>query len=222
MVDDHEIDGMPNAVPTHHQRREWTRADGRTYPSVRKAIKENNLSHAERLELIAGVERLMWKEAHKFNRRNPWMPVDDAYQEIWLKVYRAATCYDPTRGAKFTTHACNWIMSARTTMLSKHARTEWHSIDAPNDRGGTMRDNLQAPEHEESEAWTSEEWDETLEPLRPPERKCVELHLIHDMTFQQIGEILGVQKETARQYWLCAMRRLKYVEKTYGLFEECA
>jgi RNA polymerase sigma factor (sigma-70 family) len=215
-----------NTTATHQHRGEWQRERPQRRPTTR-GIKINNLTHDERLALVASVEKLMWKEAGRFARVNHrWLTIEDAYQEIWAKVFRGATCYDPSRGAKFVTHACNWIMSARTSMLAEHKRMiQARSIDAPmagDERYTLLADELHTDTGPKGVAWTQAEWDETLCVLDARSRKVVELHLVHDMSFAQVAGVLGVSSERAKQLYRAAKARLQRFECEMGLFDEVA
>jgi RNA polymerase sigma factor (sigma-70 family) len=186
--------------------------------------KENDLTDAERWELVGTVNGMMWQAAHKFVYVNRWMLIEDAHHEIMVQVFRRACVHQKDR-ASFTTNAMNGIMAARTMMLAKRRQTiDARSIDAPmaGDNGYTLADELHTDTGPKGVAWTQAEWDETLCVLDARSRKVVELHLVHDMSFAQVAGVLGLSSERAKQLYRAAKARLQRFECEMGLFDEVA
>ena len=70
-----------------------------TCPAERRAL------YAERDQLAASVERLVYHLAWKFWRRHRQLPIEDLCQGAMLGALRAAECFDPRRGLLFVTSA---------------------------------------------------------------------------------------------------------------------
>lgn len=76
--------------------------------------------------------------------------------------------------------------------------------------------------------WPVEKWIKTLRFLSPRDARVVVLHLLHDLTFESIGQKLGTTRQRTDQLYRRALRILSFylrdeflTEEYYGPTELC-
>jgi len=123
--------------------------------------------------------------------------VEDLVGEAMVRLPRIAETYDPTRKVKFHTYATvclRWYMSK---MLRKRNKTrEDDFVEEP--------EFLHAFDLDEEE-----EVSNMLEGLHWRERRAVRAKVLENLTFEEIGDEMGVAKGTARNYYLRGIAKLQ-------------
>jgi RNA polymerase sigma-70 factor (ECF subfamily) len=131
---------------------------------------------------------------------------DELFQETWSRVIAARTRYTPQ--AKFTT----WLLQiAHNLLIDSHRRKR--PLATGEDAEHAL-EILATPDHEQPEHVLSEferrrRLQLAIEQLPEEQRTAVLLRLEQDLSVEEIAEVTGVGRETAKSRLRYAMNRLR-------------
>ena len=132
--------------------------------------------------------------AHFLHRRTGGRDVDDLYQEVWLRVVRAAERFDGER--RFST----WLFHIAVNLCRDwHRRQPDEPSDAPDPAGGP-------PPAERAEAGIDVE--RLLARLPEAQREVVALRYLHDLSEDEVATILDIPRGTVKSRLHNAIVRL--------------
>ncbi len=151
---------------------------------------------------------------------------EDAYQTVLIKVAKHAHAYD--RRARLTTWLYRIARNACVDRVRRDARTPTQSLDAGDDeKGPSGSDAVAAADPAPGAKLEAEELGaciaEAVAELPEEQREVFLLKEDGELTFDEIGELLGCGKETAKSRMRYALRRLQNAlgkqGRLYGLLE---
>lgn len=131
---------------------------------------------------------------------------EELFQETWSRVVAARTRYTPQ--AKFST----WLLQiAHNLLIDSHRRKR--PMATGEDAEHALA-NLATPEHEQPEHVLSEferrrRLQRAIEELPDEQRTAVLLRLENDLSVDEIAQVTGVGRETAKSRLRYAMNRLR-------------
>ncbi len=131
---------------------------------------------------------------------------EELFQETWSRVVAARTRYTPQ--AKFST----WLLQIAHNLLIDSYRRKRPIADGV--AAEQALDNLPAPGHEQPEHVLSDferrrRLQRAIESLPDEQRTAVLLRLEHELSVEEIAEVTGVGRETAKSRLRYAMNRLR-------------
>lgn len=131
---------------------------------------------------------------------------EELFQETWSRVVAARARYTPQ--AKFST----WLLQIAHNLLIDSYRRKRPMADG--EAAEQALDNLPAPGHEQPEHVLSDferrrRLQRAIESLPDEQRTAVLLRLEHDLSVEEIAEVTGVGRETAKSRLRYAMNRLR-------------
>ena len=141
----------------------------------------------------------------------------DATQEVFLKVHRAAHTLDPDRdpGPWVTTIAynvCRDLWRSGTFRLSRQAI----SIDDPDHGDGAIPPNLKDPERELIASEREKLVQDAIGKLKEPLRVVVVLREYQGYSYEEIASVTGTSPVAARKRYSRALAELgKLLESTF-------
>lgn len=164
-------------------------------------------SHAV-AEVIDAYGGLVWSLARKYFGRSA--EAEDAVQDAFIAVWKAAAKYDPEVAAESTYIA----MIARRRMIDR-LRKEGRRIDAQ------PLESSPEPENESSDRLADEEQVETvlhaIDQLDPPQPEVIKHSLMEGLTHAEISEKMGLPLGTVKTH---IRRGLIKVRKALGIRPE--
>lgn len=133
---------------------------------------------------------------------------DELFQETWSRVIAARTRYQPQ--ARFTT----WLLQ-----IAHHLIIDGHRRKRPMAEGEEAEHALAAhaapeqeqPEHALSDFERRRQLQRAIEQLPDDQRTAVLLRLEHELSLEEIAEVTGVGRETAKSRLRYAMTKLRDV-----------
>jgi RNA polymerase sigma-70 factor (ECF subfamily) len=130
---------------------------------------------------------------------------DELFQDIWQRVIAAREGWLPD--ALFTT----WLFRIAHNRLADHWRAQQHRPPAPADaeqRSERVPDP-DTPERSLSEFEQRRRLQCALDELPDEQREVILLRLEQDLTLEEIGEVMGVGRETVKSRLRYAMDKLR-------------
>ncbi|WP_267221898.1 RNA polymerase sigma factor [Dyella silvae] len=137
--------------------------------------------------------------------RDPQL-ADELFQETWSRVIAARARYTPQ--AKFTT----WLLQiAHNLLIDSHRRKR---PVATGEDAEQVFETLASPDHEQPDHVLSDferrrKLQLAIEQLPEEQRTAVLLRLENDLSVEEIADITGVGRETAKSRLRYAMNRLR-------------
>jgi RNA polymerase sigma-70 factor (ECF subfamily) len=137
------------------------------------------------------------------------MAAEDAVQEVFLRVYRSAAQYDPSRDPR------PWLTAIAYNVCRDYWRSRGHrmmrgskSLDPADHKDEELLVDDRCPEGELLEAERDEALMSGLRKL--PEDQCavVVLHDFHGLTHEEIAKIVEAEPTTVRKRYSRALSRL--------------
>ncbi len=152
---------------------------------------------------------------------------EDVYQDVWVKVAKHAQVYD--RRARFST----WLYRiARNTCLDAmryHSRRRMSSLqNGDEDEGGNLLQAVESgvadPGDQAAATELGHRITRAVEQLPDEQREVFLLKEHGRITFDEIGDLLGCGKETAKSRMRYALKRLQSIlgqeGRLYGLLDD--
>ena len=133
---------------------------------------------------------------------NLGVPLDELEQEGMIGLLEAATKYDDSKGAKFSTYATYWIKKKIIQSLDNESKSSLQSLE--------LDDRVIASGLDTESAATK---DDFKLPAEMPEREKQVLRLLFEkqLTLKEIADELGITRERARQFKEKGLRRLRAI-----------
>jgi RNA polymerase sigma-70 factor (ECF subfamily) len=138
---------------------------------------------------------------------------EDLAQEVFLRVYRSRTSYEPS--AKFTT----WLYRIATNLAANHARDTRHerpetmaSLDEPDEETGTTLDVADSSLTVEQAMLRKERLAairKVVQGLPERQRMAVVMHKYQQMDYKQIGEVLKLSESATKSLLFRAYETLR-------------
>ena len=131
---------------------------------------------------------------------------DELFQDVWMKLIAARARYAPS--AKFST----FLYQVARNRIIDHFRALGRNLEDPPD--GDEAPDPPAPKHSQPERLlerreTAARLLTAVESLPPPQREAFLLHEEGELTLEQIAEVTGVGRETAKSRLRYALARLR-------------
>lgn len=191
----------------------------------------DRLTREEIAEQMARHERMCWKIAYRFKRRNAALSLEDLVAAARLGMLEGAARFEPARGFAFATY-CHWYATDRVRRLVKHelgrglkvpmngelVKPSVGSIDAAYRVGGaeyhrqarlTVADSLAAPEPDGPPPLPADFWERAVKALNGRAGRALALHFRDGLTYAEIAQQLGVSRTRVGQIVARALRRLQ-------------
>jgi RNA polymerase sigma-70 factor (ECF subfamily) len=173
-------------------------------------VRENYLSDAELIRLVAAGDAPAFEELHRryarsvlgiaLRRIGDRGRAEDATQDTFTSVWRSAGKYDPSRGA-----AASWLYTvARNAIVDGLRRRPEPTVDDPPDVAEPGPGPAEAAENE----WVSWRVHRALETLSEQERSLIELAYWSEMSQSEIAAYVGLPLGTVKTRTRSALRRL--------------
>lgn len=145
--------------------------------------------------------------ANRLRRRYRWLPPDDLYSYALFGLVRAARSYDPDRSVPFAIYAASKALFAAIDEMRKdHVLTRVGIKARPNSVSldsvlvGDQKAWWHLCDQTAQKQWSlleAREWCATmLTKLDAPDRQLIMLRYADDMTFRQIGKVMGLSEST--------------------------
>lgn len=145
--------------------------------------------------------------ANRLRRRYRWLPPDDLYSYALFGLVRAARTYDPDRSVPFAAYAASKALFAAIDEMRKdHVLTRVGIKARPNSVSldsvlvGDQKVWWHLCDQTAQKQWSlleAREWCATmLSKLDAPDRRLIMLRYADDMTFRQIGKVMGLSEST--------------------------
>ena len=132
---------------------------------------------------------------------------EELVQEVFLKVWRSARTFDPSRGS-FSTWLYRVTRSVAVDLYRKRANRVRQVPDgAPHI--ATTRDSSAGPQEVVDESWLSWRVSRALEMLDAPHREVIELAHFKGLTQREISERTGVPLGTVKTRTASAYKSLR-------------
>lgn len=145
--------------------------------------------------------------ASRLRRRYRWLPPDDLYSYALFGLVRAARSYDPDRSVPFAVYAASKALFAAIDEMRKdHVLTRVGIKARPNSVSldsvlvGDQKVWWNLCDQTARKQWSlleAREWCATmLTKLDASDRQLIMLRYADDMTFRQIGKVMGLSEST--------------------------
>lgn len=161
--------------------------------------------------LISRYLRAIYHFAYRYCANGP--DAEDIAQEVFVKAWKNLHRYDAAMSFR------PWIFS-----IAKHAAIDWlrthraerlHTLELEGDAAlaQTLSDSAPLPDELARHRDIALAADQTLEALSPQARTVVRLRYQQDLTFRQIGALLGRPLDTVKSQHRRAVALLKKIFK---------
>lgn len=133
----------------------------------------------------------------------------DIVQETFLRAFRYFSTFKEDRHGSFE----GWLITIAKNETFKHLKRQWKRNEIPVDEINMYKENIsfqfiESIEHQIEEQEIIEEIFLVLDSLTLRHRQILLLRLYHDYSFKEIGNILGIQENAARQIYHRAKKAL--------------
>jgi RNA polymerase sigma-70 factor, ECF subfamily len=132
---------------------------------------------------------------------------EELVQEVFLKVWRSARTFDPSRGS-FSTWLYRVTRSVALDLYRKRARRV-RPVPVGDSHIATIRDSSAGPQEVVDESWLSWRVSRALEVLDAPHREVIELAYFSGLSQREISERTGVPLGTVKTRTASAYKRLR-------------
>lgn len=136
---------------------------------------------------------------------------EDIFQDVWGKIINARASYRPT--AKFRTFLFRVAHNCFIDHLRRHRRHEPGSDVDPDSRASEGA----SPEDETERALARRRLDAALEDIPLEQRDAFLLHEEAHLSIEQIAEVTGVNRETAKSRLRYAVNKLRAAMDSAGV-----
>jgi RNA polymerase sigma-70 factor (ECF subfamily) len=132
---------------------------------------------------------------------------EELIQDVFLKVWRSASTFDPSRGS-FSTWLYRVTRSCALDLYRKRAH-KVHPVPEGEYYLATIRDSSAGPQEVVDESWLSWRVSRVLETLDAPHREVIELAYFGGLSQREISEQTGVPLGTVKSRTARALNRLR-------------
>ena len=132
---------------------------------------------------------------------------EELVQEVFLKVWRSSSTFDPSRGS-FST----WLYRVTRSVALDLYRKRAHRIRPVTDGDAhiaTSRDSSAGPQEVVDESWLSWRVSRALEALDAPHREVIDLAYFGGLSQREISERTGMPLGTVKTRTTSAYKRLR-------------
>ncbi len=136
------------------------------------------------------------------------MYAPDVTQEIFIKVWRNLKNFDKSK-AQFKTWLFTIARNSVTDYLRKRKSISFSSLSEDNFIEDNIEDEAILPDEIYQKLQDKEMLTNILNELSPDHRLILTLYYQEDMTFKEIGEVLGKPLNTVKSNHLRAIKKLK-------------
>ena len=134
---------------------------------------------------------------------------EELVQEVFLKVWRSAGSFDPSRGS-FSTWLYRVTRSCATDLYRKRARRGVRSVvEADEYIAASVADTSAGPQEVVDDSWLSWRVSRALEALDVRQREVIELAYFGDLSQREISELTGLALGTVKSRTASAFRKLR-------------
>jgi RNA polymerase sigma-70 factor, ECF subfamily len=133
--------------------------------------------------------------------------VEELVQDVFLKVWRSAGTFDPSRSS-FSTWLYRVTRSAAIDLYRKRAH-KVHPVPNGELHVAAARDFSEGPQKMVDESWLSWRVSRALEVLDAPHREVIELAYFGGLSQREVSERTGVPLGTVKSRTASAFRRLR-------------
>lgn len=156
-------------------------------------------------ELVTELQGLVYNGARR------WLPgrqdAEDVTQEAFVRAYKALQGYPPERIVELRLRS--WIFTIAINLCRNHARMRGRRPQqAPLETSPEVPSGTQV-ESEAVAAVAVDEWRDRLARLPSRQRDAVVLRHVVDLSYDEIGEVLGCPAGTAKSDVSRGLRRLR-------------
>lgn len=161
-------------------------------------------------ELVSEMQGMVYNGARR------WLPgrqdAEDVTQEAFVRAYQALQGYPAPRIADLRIRP--WLFTITLNLCRNHARNRARRPQqAPLDTSPELPGETQV-EHDAVEAAAVDEWRERLGRLPTRQRDAVVLRHVVDLSYEEIGEVLGCPVGTAKSDVSRGLERLRILLAT--------
>ena len=132
---------------------------------------------------------------------------EELVQEVFLKVWRSASTFDPSRGS-FSTWLYRVTRSCALDLYRKRAH-KVHPVPEGESYLATARDSSAGPQEVVDESWLSWRVSRALEVLDAPHREVIELAYFRGLSQREVSERTGLPLGTVKSRTASAFKKLR-------------
>jgi RNA polymerase sigma-70 factor (ECF subfamily) len=126
--------------------------------------------------------------------------IDDVVQEVFIKVWKKLESFDKNK-AQFKTWLFVIARNTTTDYLRKKKMILFSSLDKEEENfGESIEDEIILPDEVLQKLQDKEMLDKVLNELKDEYKTVLVLHYQEDMSFKEIGEVLGKPLNTVKSY----------------------
>jgi RNA polymerase sigma-70 factor (ECF subfamily) len=156
-------------------------------------------------ELVTEMQGMVYNGARR------WLPgrqdAEDVTQEAFVRAYQALQGYPAQRIADLRIRP--WLFTIAINLCRNHARTRARRPQqAPLDASPELPSQTRV-EHDAVDAVVVDEWRERLAQLPNRQRDAIVLRHVVDLSYGEIGEVLGCPAGTAKSDVSRGLQRLR-------------
>ncbi len=145
-----------------------------------------------------------------YNGARRWVPgrqdAEDVAQEVFVRAYRALQGYEPQRIAELRLRP--WLFTITLNLCRNHARSRSRR-PAQVELGDADSVGSDATDDGAIETITVDEWRDRLTALAPRQRDAIVLRHVADLSYAEIGEVLGRPAGTVKSDVHRGLERLR-------------
>ena len=132
---------------------------------------------------------------------------EELVQDVFLKMWRSASTFDPSRGS-FSTWLYRVTRSTAIDLCRKRAH-KVHPVPEGESYLATIRDSSAGPQEVVDESWLSWQVSRVLETLGAPHLEVIELAYFGGLSQREVSERTGVPLGTVKSRTARALNRLR-------------
>jgi len=161
-------------------------------------------------EAFAMLLKRNLQSVYSFALRLAGDEADDITQDTFLKAWKSLKSYDP-ESAKFKT----WLMRIARNTTIDHLRKKKSFVfsDFENAQGESFLTNIRdanyLPDELAARAYDAHEVQESLEKLSPAQKETIVLRYMHQMTFEEMSDVLAEPLNTVKSRTRRALLELR-------------
>ncbi len=202
----------------------------------------DRLTPAQVAEQLARHEGMCWEIAHRFQRSNPLLDLEDLAAAARLGMLEGAARFEPSRGFTFATY-CRWYALRAVRLLVKHdlgrgfkvplsgeiVKPLVTSIDAPyrvqtseyaRPHTAAIGDSLAVAEPDEPPPLPADFWEQAAKPLDARSGQVLVWYHRDRLTFKEIAGRLDLSRARVQQIEARARKRLAAEKALKSLWED--